>query len=370
MKPLPPLLRRPLGWALMATALGASGWVQAQTTPSGRTVLADVVALDQPIVYNRFGSHNPYAMMYALKRDVIDLDSGKTLDKMTDAEIASRSCRVALKPGKRPRPMVLRANLGDRVDVKFTNLLCATASGMGTNKPMTRVASMMFNGVQHLKGDPSYNTFDPRITGISGIHPGQTITYKLMMEREGSHLIHDNGAPAGGESDGGSNSLGLFGALHVEPKNAKSYRSQVAAPVMAAAKAQAVAPALLNYEAVDRDGSLTGTVGLPLLNMHRDLGGNRVEVIYTDLNAIIQDFTPQYHGKYKAQAAAAAEGYYREFTVIFHDELKTVQAWARACATALASTTAPAASVQSWRPTAWALARPRTAWSAPSRSSS
>jgi len=327
MKPLPPLLRRPLGWALMATAIGASGWVQAQTTLSGRTVLADVVALDQPIVYNRFGSHNPYAMMYALKRDVIDLDSGKTLDKLTDAEIASRSCRVALKPGKRPRPMALRANLGDRVDVKFTNLLCASASGMGTNKPMTRVASMMFNGVQHLKGDPSYNTFDPRITGISGIHPGQTITYKLVMEREGSHLIHDNGAPSGGESDGGSNSLGLFGALHVEPRNAKSYRSQVAAPVMAAAKAQAVAPALLNYEAVDRDGSLTGTVGLPLLNMHRDLGGNRVEMIYTDLNAIIQDFTPQYHGKYKAPAAAVAEGYYREFTVIFHDELKTVQAF-------------------------------------------
>ncbi|MCA9475328.1 MAG: hypothetical protein KC563_05920, partial [Nitrospira sp.] len=37
-----------------------------------RTIHAEVVALEQPIMYNRFGSMNPYGMMYALKHDVVN----------------------------------------------------------------------------------------------------------------------------------------------------------------------------------------------------------------------------------------------------------------------------------------------------------
>src|SRR6056297_2598418 len=40
-----------------------------------RTVCADIVALDQTLVYNRFGSFNPFGMMYALRRDVVSADS-------------------------------------------------------------------------------------------------------------------------------------------------------------------------------------------------------------------------------------------------------------------------------------------------------
>ena len=39
----------------------------------GRTVCADVVAIDQMLVYNRFGAFNPFGMMYALRRDVVPL---------------------------------------------------------------------------------------------------------------------------------------------------------------------------------------------------------------------------------------------------------------------------------------------------------
>jgi len=296
----------------------------AQPAPA-RTVVANVVALDQSYVYNRFGSHNPYGMVYALRRDVIDLDSGRTLDQLSESELASRPCRVALKPGKRPRPLVLRGNQGDQMEVNFTNLLCDSASGVGGDRPRTRIATMTFNGLSHVQGDPSYNTFDPRTTGIAGIEPGTSHRYKLVLEREGSYLFYDNGAPAGGEADGGSNSLGLFGALHVEPPGAKVYRSQVSAPVMAEVRRQKVGTALLNYEATDDDGSLTGTRGLPLLNMHRDIGGGRAEVIYGDINALVTDFAfvPD-------QVEATLEGWFREFTVIFHDELKTVQAFGEA----------------------------------------
>ena len=47
---------------------------QAQTSPPTtceRTVKADVVALDQALIYNRLGAINPAGMIYALKRDVV-----------------------------------------------------------------------------------------------------------------------------------------------------------------------------------------------------------------------------------------------------------------------------------------------------------
>src|SRR5689334_79377 len=43
-----------------------------------RVITADVVALDQPIVYNRLGALNPGGMMFALRNDVkaINASSG------------------------------------------------------------------------------------------------------------------------------------------------------------------------------------------------------------------------------------------------------------------------------------------------------
>ncbi|HNS59175.1 MAG TPA: hypothetical protein PKI25_09400, partial [Nitrosomonas europaea] len=46
--------------------------------PSGKRIVhADVVAIDQPIYYNRFGSVNPYGMVYALKRDITVVKQGE-----------------------------------------------------------------------------------------------------------------------------------------------------------------------------------------------------------------------------------------------------------------------------------------------------
>jgi len=51
------------------------------TVPAGaqqctRTVVAKVVALDQPITFNRLGTNITAAMIFALQRDVVD-SSGK-----------------------------------------------------------------------------------------------------------------------------------------------------------------------------------------------------------------------------------------------------------------------------------------------------
>ena len=323
----------------LAAALSLAWPAVAQARPAG-TVVADVVALDQSIVYNRFGSFNPYGMIYALKRDVVDLDTGLTLDQ---PGASAKPCRVALRSDKRPRPLVLRGNIGDKLEVNFTNLLCQDAPGTpgndpfavaeplvpevpepgavagpevpnGFSRPATRTASMMFNGLSHDTSFPGYNTWDPRVTGISGIAPGETITYRLVLEREGGHLFHDNAMPAGGEGDGGSTVLGLFGSVNVEPAGSNVYRSQVGRSVMQAVRVNGV----FNYDALDADG-------VPLLNMHRDLGGNRWELVHPDLNAIVQDYAVVDDG-----VASSNENWFREFTTIFHDELKTVQAYGAA----------------------------------------
>lgn len=306
---------------LLATvALGASLCTAAHARPSG-TVVADVVALDQPIVYNRFGSYNPYGMMYALRSDVINVDTGLALDAGGQAV----PCRVALRPGKRPRPLVLRANVGDRLQVNFTNLLCDSAPGGGEDRPATRLASMTFTGLPHDTGITGYDTFDPRVTGISGIAPGASITYNLLAQREGANVIHDNGAPAGGQADGGSAGLGLYGVVNVEPQGSDAYRSQVTAAVMAEARRQASAGRFINYEATDPTGRLTGAVGRPLLNMMQLIGTNRWRLVNSDLNAIIQNH-PVTVDAYKP----TNENWFREFTVVLQDELKTVQAFGEA----------------------------------------
>ncbi|MEY2687137.1 MAG: hypothetical protein RL375_1335, partial [Pseudomonadota bacterium] len=323
----------------LAAALSLAWPAVAQARPAG-TVVADVVALDQSIVYNRFGSFNPYGMIYALKRDVVDLDTGLTLDQ---PGATAKPCRVALRSDKRPRPLVLRGNIGDKLEVNFTNLLCEDAPGTpgndpfaeveplvpevpepgvveavevpnGFSRPATRIASMMFNGLSHDTTFPGYNTWDPRVTGISGIAPGESITYRLVLEREGGHLFHDNAMPAGGEGDGGSTVLGLFGTVNVEPAGSNVYRSEVSRSVMQAVRVNGV----FNYDALDADG-------VPLLNMHRDLGGNRWELVHPDLNAIVQDYAVVDDG-----IVSSNENWFREFTTIFHDELKTVQAYGAA----------------------------------------
>src|SRR4051812_34074875 len=89
----------------------AAGNVSAQTptpTPScERTVKADVVAFDQVFFYNRLGAVNPSGMIYALRRDVVPVNPSQGL-------VAGN---VRLRDGKRPRPLVLRMNVGDCLQV-------------------------------------------------------------------------------------------------------------------------------------------------------------------------------------------------------------------------------------------------------------
>src|SRR6516164_3238105 len=103
---------------VMAIAFGAlaaanAGPADAAACDRRRTMHADVVAFDQPMMINRFGTSRPQGMIYALRQDVVVIDAAQGLVPGN----------VQLRADKRPRPLVLRVNVGDCLKIDFQNLL-------------------------------------------------------------------------------------------------------------------------------------------------------------------------------------------------------------------------------------------------------
>ncbi|MBA2664252.1 MAG: copper oxidase [Bradymonadaceae bacterium] len=294
---------------------------------------ADVVALDQLYVYNRYGSYNPFGMMYALRHDVVALE-GPT----------PGPGNARLRDGKRPRPLVLRANEGDCLKIRFENWLSPTprraaaegnpafrvarglddahgghgGHGAQSDTPVTREASIHVNGLQYLN------------MGADGAHvgrnesslvaPGEQASYMLYAEKEGTFLMYSMGALTGGQGLGTTTSLGLFGAVTVQPKGSRWYRSQVThAQLQAAIKRDAQGQKIENPDGTPQIDYEVEVDGQPVLAM---LDGNN-RLVHSDLTAIIAGYTPR-----QAIPTDHDDGAFREFTIIFHDEVKAVQAFA------------------------------------------
>jgi manganese oxidase len=205
-----------------------------------RTVTADVVALDQAFYNNRLGSFQAGGMIFALRGDVVSNNGSAQLT----------AGNVMLRPDKRPRPMVLRMNLGDCIKINFQNLLApgpstgvvtpATpyeqanskttpepgASGDPLSQPATRLAGVHAMGLElkELAADGSWTGANPS----SLVAPGGTTVYQACAAAEGTFLLYSTGADVGlSNGFGGQLSQGLFGAMIVQPRHAEWYRSQV-----------------------------------------------------------------------------------------------------------------------------------------------
>ncbi len=301
----------------MALLLVLSGTAQAQTCT--RTITAEVVALDQPFFWNRLGASEPQGMMFALRRDVVPLDPALGLTPGN----------VRLRADKRPRPLALRTNVGDCLQIKFQNLLAPTPRD--DEQPATRTASVHVMGLQLVGGITSDGS-NVGANPSSLVAPGGRATYTYYAEREGSHVFYSGGAQTGGEGDGGSLNAGLFGSVNVQAKGAEWYRSQLtAAELQLATKKDANGKALrtpagqplLNYDAVYPTGH--PFAGLPILKMT-----NGAEVVHSDLNAIITGPNKNNFpaGTYKPNPVEPnRDQAFREFTVIYHDEIGAVQAF-------------------------------------------
>lgn len=79
----------------------------------GTTRFYEVEAIELPIVYNKYGDHDPNGLLYVLKKDV-DRIRKKALQNF-EQEIP--------QPYEEVRPLVLRANVGDKVVLTFSHSL-------------------------------------------------------------------------------------------------------------------------------------------------------------------------------------------------------------------------------------------------------
>jgi hypothetical protein len=370
-------------------AQGAQG-VQASETLLGtcaRTITADVVALDQPFYYNRLGAINANGMIYALARDVVVSGTNQIVSDLTPSQRAGIAGQVSVRADKRARPLTLRANEGDCLDLTFTNLLDPTSFsfnlpgtfptgqilGLGVpigneidDQPLTREASIHIDGLELVQlDDPDRDDIssDGSNVGRNGdrgdglVAPGETTSYKYSAVHKGTHLLYSMGATLGAEGNGGTRSYGLFGAVNVQPgpdgafAGSDWYRSQLtreeldwaASAWLTDESGNITGPSPGNVPVLDGDGNprvVTTSDGQPLINYHAvypqgtafGKGGlpivkilHGTEIVHSDLNAIIDD-----RGyPYPANLAYPNRGDepFREFTVIFHDEAFGVQAF-------------------------------------------
>ncbi|MGB3095402.1 MAG: hypothetical protein WBB46_01535, partial [Candidatus Deferrimicrobiaceae bacterium] len=243
----------------MLAATFAAGDAQAAITCE-REVTANIVAIDQPVLFNRLGASNVNGMIFALRRDVINMTDNLTLNNGGAAEPGN----VMLRPDKRPRPLVLRVREGDCLTVNLENLLALAPNPNNAVAPpqfnvlideqvADRHVSFHVSGLQLVDGiydDASYVGQNP--AGGDLVIPGFSATYKLYAEHEGVYTAMSYGALTGSDGNMGNVSNLLFGEVIVEPKGARIYRSGVTEEEMRLATIDNTADGhpIIDYEAV------------------------------------------------------------------------------------------------------------------------
>ncbi|PWB65511.1 MAG: hypothetical protein C3F14_05370, partial [Deltaproteobacteria bacterium] len=264
----------------------------AQAFTCERDVTANLVVIDQPLMYNRIGAANINGMIFALRRDVINTNSLLPLT----AGGAAVPGQVELRPDRRPRPLALRIRKGDCLTVHLENLLTPLANplhppldtavtGVEFNvelddQPKDRAVGFHAAGMQlvdDINDDGSMvgnNHLAPGASAANGslIGPGQSRSYKVYAEKEGVFLVTSEGVTIGSDANEGHISNGLFGQVIVEPAGARIYRGQVHEEEMRLATTGTTADGhpVLDYEALYpgvQPWISEGKAGLPVLNM-------------------------------------------------------------------------------------------------------
>ncbi|HEV2844973.1 MAG TPA: hypothetical protein VG477_09015, partial [Thermoanaerobaculia bacterium] len=315
------------GFLALAACLALSGLTPAAhaQTPAGcaNVTYANVVALDQPWMWNRFGALEPQGMMYALRRDVVPTSD---VDGLPDPGVSYTltAGQVKLRRDKRPRPLTLRMHAGGCLRVRFTNLLSPTVPSDKDEQPSTRGASMHFVGLEAVTSisDMGANVGNNPAGGNGIVAPGGAIDYWLVAPaKEGTYVIYSAGAMTGGEGDSGSIAAGLFGAVNVEPAGSSWYRSQVTRDDLNLARTGTFNAAVDSYPTIDYNKSYPAGhryANLPILKMTNASN----EIVHSDLTAIISGGSAASTYTYPNRTQA-----FREFTIIFHDEVGAVQAF-------------------------------------------
>ncbi|TCN27819.1 multicopper oxidase domain-containing protein [Mesobacillus foraminis] len=165
-----------------------------------------VVAVQTPIVYNKYGDHDPFGIVFALEEDVEDILCGR----------------------KNPEPLVLRGNQGDLVEVTLTSMLefekFPFQDGIHPYPPVKEQA--FYPPSLRISLHPSLLDYD--VTTSSGntvgfnpdqtVGPGESITYRwYVFANVGTCAMWDVADLRNHRS------FGAFGAFIAEPRFTSNY---------------------------------------------------------------------------------------------------------------------------------------------------
>ena len=147
----------------------------------------EIEAIEIPIVYNKYGDHDPNGLLYVLKKDA---------DRIRKNAIRNFQKDIP-QPYEEVKPLVIRANVGEKVEIIFSHSL---------NRPLSIHVQGLAYDVQ---------TSDGASVGYNKDTTTQNqILYTWYADREGVYLFQDMGDTR--SSEDGTNVHGLFGAIIVE----------------------------------------------------------------------------------------------------------------------------------------------------------
>ena len=294
-------IARPAAATVWLTGLAALivSPVVAQAAPTcERTLTANVVAIDQPLTFNRLGASNINGMVYALKHDVINKTTKVPLSMDWNGAVAGN---VELRPDKRPRPLILRVAEGDCLDITLTNLLTVNPNPFDIphaglpeinvfidEQVAGRMVGLSAPGMQ-LRGGISSDGSNVGNNASSLAAPGQTKQYQLFATKEGVHVLYNPGSVVGADANQGNTGNGLFGQIIVAPHGSRIYRNVVTEEDMRLSIIGATPKGLprIDYEARypnQQPWIAEGKAGHPILNTI-DTANN--EIWHSDLDAVV-----------------------------------------------------------------------------------
>ncbi|WP_249038756.1 multicopper oxidase domain-containing protein [Haloterrigena salifodinae] len=154
----------------------------------------DIFAVPSELVYNDAGDHDPEGQVYVLEENLVDVLTGKM----------------------NPEPLVIRANVGDCVEINLTNLM-----------PDGRSNHIHFVSYDVLGSDALSNGFNYDQTA----YPGETMPYRWYADEEGTIFFHDhiNGIE--------EVMKGHFAALIVEPEDSEWLDPHTGEPIESGSQA-------------------------------------------------------------------------------------------------------------------------------------
>ena len=175
--------------ALPLTPAGASGPGTSPCPVGAPQKSFDVQAIDVDIPLNRFGDHDPKGVMYVLSSRISDV---RNEEKTQHVSIGLRDDPI--------QPLVIRANGGDCVTIRYKNNASGAAFGLH------------IDGLAYTSDD-SGDAIGRNAPSNPSTGQTETYTYYVPNDRrlEGSHYMH----PGPGFRDFINH--GLFGGLVVEP---------------------------------------------------------------------------------------------------------------------------------------------------------